>query len=177
MCGDNPNVFLLTPNTQPPCHGLNTATPGAGYPTYPGLGTFYSAGQPALTYAGSLIPASALSSYLTPGPDGFVTLDWKRFKADSNYDTFHDNSPEATSSNTSANSGFVRERPPAPIVQLSGDTKVGASENRLRYTLGVRRVRTEQTIGGIISLPDPGTRSSLRRGRRRSRTARVIPTS
>ena len=28
VCGDNPSVFLPGPNTQPPCQGLNTATPG-----------------------------------------------------------------------------------------------------------------------------------------------------
>lgn len=48
VCGDNPNVFLPSPNTQPPCQGLSVAGPAAalpgGYPSYPGLGTHYSAG-------------------------------------------------------------------------------------------------------------------------------------
>ena len=41
VCGDNPNVFVPSPNSQPPCEGLNAAgTPApAGYPTYPGYGT------------------------------------------------------------------------------------------------------------------------------------------
>ncbi len=139
VCGDNPNVFVQNPNTQPPCQGLNTATPGAGYPTYPGLGTFASAGAPALTYRGSLVPAGALSSYLVPGPDGFVTVDWNRFKTDSNYDFFHDSSPETGASNTGASGGYVREKTAGAYLQFSGDTKIGAAEHRLRYTVGVRR--------------------------------------
>jgi TonB-dependent receptor len=157
-CGDNPNVFVPSPNSQPPCQGQNTAapvsTPGNIYPTYPGLGSFYSTGFPALAYRGSLIPASALPSYLTPGPDGFVTFNWDRLKADSTYDAFHNAAPEAGASNTGASGGSVREKSSGGYVELGGDTKVGANDNRLRYTLGVRRVRTEQTIGGIVSLPD-----------------------
>ncbi|MEP7245373.1 MAG: TonB-dependent receptor, partial [Gammaproteobacteria bacterium] len=154
VCGDNPNVFVPSPNTQPPCQGLATTTPGAGYPTYPGLGTFGSAGAtPPVLYQGSLIPASALAQYLTPGPDGFVTVDWSRFKKDSNYDAFHDAAPEVGSSNTGASGGYVREKTTGAYTEFTGDTTVNG--NRLRYTAGVRRVKTEQTIGGQVSIPDP----------------------
>ena len=98
VCGDNPSIFLPGPNTQPPCQGLNTPTPGAGYPTYPALGTGFSTGSPALTYGGSLIPASALGSYLQPGPLGFITVDWDKFKQASHYDAFHAASPPSTGS-------------------------------------------------------------------------------
>ena len=40
VCSNNPSVFVASPNSQPPCEGLNA--PGvipAGYPTYPGFGT------------------------------------------------------------------------------------------------------------------------------------------
>jgi hypothetical protein len=91
-CGNNPSINLPSPNGQPPCQGLNQ--PGAapaGYPTYPGYGTGYTAGQTGtLTYGGSLIPTANLASYLKPGPAGFVTVDWDAVKKATNYDQLHD---------------------------------------------------------------------------------------
>jgi TonB-dependent receptor len=131
-----------------------SATPGAGYPTYPGLGTFFTAGQPGtFTYQGSLIPQSALASYLSPGPDGFITADWNRIKADSNYESFHSSAPEAGSSNTGASGGFVQEKTTGAYVEFTG--QVDLKDKPLRYTAGIRRVKTEQTIGGQVSIPDP----------------------
>src|ERR1700733_2954408 len=88
VCGDNPNVYLPGPNSEPPCQGLSVvcAAP-AGYPTYPGLGTGYSSGiaPGSLVYQGSLIPVGSLASYLKPGPNGFITVNWPAFMAASNY--------------------------------------------------------------------------------------------
>lgn len=155
VCGNQPSVFLPGPNTQPPCQGLDA--PGAapaGYPTYPGYGTGYTAGQTGpITYLGSLIPQSALASYLRGGPSGFITVDWDRFRADSNYDFFNDNAPEAGSSNTGASGGLVREKTFGLYGELNGDTELGG--NRLRYNVGLRWVETRQTIGGLVSVPDP----------------------
>jgi hypothetical protein len=79
VCGDNPNVFVPSPNSQPPCEGLVSAAPvspfGAKYPTYPGLGTGYSTGVAGpLVYQGSLVPVGSIASYARPGPAGFITL-------------------------------------------------------------------------------------------------------
>jgi TonB-dependent receptor len=154
VCGDNPSVFVPGPNTQPPCQGLNTPTPGAGYPTYPAYGTGFTAGQAGpVTYRGSLIPQTALASYLRPGPDGFITVDWDAFRAASNYNQFHDAAPLATASNTGANGGSVRERTYGAYAELNGDMLLGG--NRLRYNVGVRFVETHQLIGGYVSVPDP----------------------
>jgi TonB-dependent receptor len=154
-CGNNPNVFLPGPNSQPACQGLDApgGTPGAGYPTYPGLGTGYSSDiTTPLSYGGSLIPQTALASYLAPGPSGFVTVDWDRLVADSNYNLFHDATPETGSSNTGASGGLVDETTTGVYLQMNGDTELGP--NQLRYNLGVRWVRTEQTIGGRVSIAD-----------------------
>jgi TonB-dependent receptor len=146
VCGDNPNVFVNSPNSQPPCQGLSTPTPGAGYPTYPGLGT-----PP--VYQGSLIPGSALGNYVVPGPAGFVTVDWNQFKAASDYNTFHANEPSSGGTNTGASGGYVRNSDTGLYLELTGDVPiVGRS---LRYNAGVRWVRTMQYIGGLVSLPDP----------------------
>jgi TonB-dependent receptor len=156
-CGDNPSVFLPGPNTQPACDGLvntNTATLPGNYPRYPAFGTGFSAGQtPPVTYAGSLIPATQFQSYLTPGPAGFITLDWNRFKKDANYAAFHDSAPESGGTNTGASGGLVREKTTGAYFSLSGETDLDG--NRLRYTAGIRRVKTEQTIGGQVSISDP----------------------
>ena len=152
-CGDNPNVFVPSPNSQPPCQGLSTATPGAGYPTYPGLGTFYSTGYPALAYQGSLVPQAALASYLTPGPDGFITANWPAFAAASNYGAFHAAAPASGSSNTGASGGLVEEKATGVFGEVNGQATLDG--NKLRYNVGLRWVRTEQTIGGNVSIQDP----------------------
>ncbi|RJF90840.1 TonB-dependent receptor [Sphingomonas cavernae] len=154
VCGNNPNVFLPNPNTQPQCRGLNA--PGgaaAGDPTYPLLGSGFSAGMGPLVYQGSLIPTAALPSYLRAGPSGFVTVDWDRFKADTNYDAFHDGAPEVGAANTGASGGFVREKTTGAYMEVNGNTDLGG--NALRWNIGLRYVHTDQTIGGNVSIPDP----------------------
>ena len=155
VCGDNPSVFLPSPNTQPPCQGLNA--PGAapaGYPTYPGYGTGYTQGATGpVTYNGSLIPSSSLANYLRPGPDGFITVDWPAFRAASNYGYFHANAPESGGTNTGASGGYVDEKTTGLFAEVNGDVPIG--DNHLQFNAGVRWVHTDQTIGGQVSIADP----------------------
>ena len=154
VCGGNPNVFVPGPNSQPPCDGRANPTAGVGgYPNYPGLGTNYSTGFPALAYQGSLVPNSAVSNYLKPGPKGFVTLDWKKFTDATKYYAFHESSPRNGGTNTGANGGYVREKVTGFYTQLNGDTLV--DEKHLRWTVGARWVQTKQTIQGVVSIGDP----------------------
>lgn len=157
VCGGNPNVFVPGPNGQPPCEGKTAAqiTPGAGgYPNYPGYGTNYTAGQAGpITYAGSLIPTASLANFLMPGRAGFVTVDWEKFVQASNYNTFHDNAPESGGSNTGASGGLINEKSWATYITVNGVQQVLGSD--LRFNIGVRYVRTDQTIGGRVSITDP----------------------
>jgi len=154
VCGDNPSVFVPSPNSQPPCQGLSTATPGAGYPTYPGYGTGFTAGQTgSVTYGGSLVTVAQLQSFLRPGPDGFVTLDWPAFAQASHYQQFHDSAPQSGGTNTGAAGGYIREQSPAAFAQVSGIQQIAGSD--LRFNVGVRWVHTKQTIKGLVSLTDP----------------------
>jgi TonB-dependent receptor len=155
VCGDNPSVFLPSPNSQPACEGLAVAGAAPpGYPTYPGFGTGFTAGATGpVTYGGSLIPAAQLPNFLKPGPDGFVTVDWDKFRKATNYDQFHDNEPVAGAANTGASGGFIREKSPAAYIEANGIAHV--ADNDLRYNIGVRYVHTNQTIAGMVSLPDP----------------------
>lgn len=156
VCGGNPNVYLESPNSQPPCQGLTAGaiTPGVGgYPSYPGLGTGSSAGiTTPLAYQGSLIPQGSLGNYLIPGPSGFITVDWDSFVADSNYDAIHDGAPEAGSSNTGASGGSVREKTTGAYGEVNGVLPV--SDHQLRFNVGLRWVHTDQTIGGRVSIRD-----------------------
>ncbi|MEO7690571.1 MAG: TonB-dependent receptor [Sphingomonas sp.] len=154
-CGNNPSVFVPSPNTQPTCEGLNA--PGAapaGYPSYPGYGTGYTAGQTGtVTYGGSLVPNSALPNYLLPGPAGFVTVDFAKFAAATNYAQFHAAEPDTGGANTGASGGLIREVVKSAFGLVSGVQNLGG--NDLRFSLGVRYVNTQQTIAGRVSLPDP----------------------
>lgn len=155
VCGNNPSVFLPSPNTQPPCAGLNQ--PGAapaGYPTYPGYGTGFTAGRTGgVTYAGSLIPNASFANYLKPGKFGFLTVDWDKFKTDSKYDQFHDATPEAGSSNTGASGGFIGEETLGAYGEVNGIRQIDGQD--LRFNIGMRWVQTDQKVGGRVSLPDP----------------------
>ena len=154
VCGDNPSVFLPSPNGQPPCQGLSTATPGAGYPTYPGYGTGYTAGQTGpIVYQGSLIPQSQLINYLSAGPAGYITVDWDEFRKASQYDKFHAAEPESGGTNTGASGGYFRERTWGAFAEANGDWLLG--DNELLFNAGVRWVKTWQTIAGNVSIADP----------------------
>ncbi len=153
VCGDNPNISLTSPNGQPPCQGLSTGAPGAGYPTYPALGQGASAGMGPLAYNGSLVPTAALPGYLSPGPAGFITLNWNQFKAASNYNAFHAAEPLGTGTNTGASGGYIRNSDTGVYVEFTGDTTIFG--HGFRYNAGVREVRTLQYIGGPESLSDP----------------------
>jgi TonB-dependent receptor len=158
VCGDSPNVAPAG-NSNPPCQGLNTATPGAGYPTYPGLGTYYTSpangwtGPTTVSYSGSLIPQSSLASYLMPGPSGFITVNYDKFKKDSHYSQFaYPNAPTATGSNTGASAGLVDEKNWAYYMEVTGKLDIGG--RALKYNAGMRWVETHQTIGGYVSHAD-----------------------
>ena len=153
VCGDNPSPSLAGPNTQPPCQGLSSPAPGAGYPTYPALGQGYTAGMGPLAYNGSLIPASALGRFLSPGPDGFITVDWNPFKAASHYNYFHDNEPPASGTNTGASGGYIRNSDTGMYVEFTGGTTILG--HGFRYNAGVRYVRTLQYVGGPESIANP----------------------
>ena len=160
VCGNNPSVFVGSPNSQPPCEGRNA--PGAapaGYPTYPGYGTGSTTGMAGpVTYGGSLIPNSTVPTYLKPGPAGFVTVDWPKFAAASNYDQYHDTAPETGAANTGASGGAIREVVKSAFATVNGEQELGG--NMLRFNVGVRYVNTIQTITGRVSLPDPRNTTS-----------------
>ncbi|HVJ00663.1 MAG TPA: TonB-dependent receptor [Sphingomonas sp.] len=155
VCGNNPSVTLPAPNRQPVCDGANlpgTVAP-PGYPTYPAYGTGFSAGMPPLTWGGSLVPTALVPSYLQPGSNGFITVDWNRFAADTGYADYLAGAAETGSGSSGANGGLIHEKVTSTFAEANGAFDIG--ENTLRLNAGVRYVRTEQIIGGRTSITDP----------------------
>jgi TonB-dependent receptor len=175
-CGNNPNVFLPPPNTQPVCRGLNVpgsiatvnaASPGQS-PTYPGYGTGYSAGFPALTYGGSLVPQSAVAGFIKPGPTGFVTADFAALGAAINYPAIDraainavqnahagvtETYPFAVGATSGGNSGTIQENVYSWYGEVVGTEPIYG--HNLRYNLGLRFVETHQYITSPVTIVDP----------------------
>ncbi|MBO9518394.1 MAG: TonB-dependent receptor [Porphyrobacter sp.] len=156
ICGNGPSFTFLAPNTvTTPCTGLNepgTSTP-AGFPTFPGFGTNATTGAPPLVYAGSLIPNALVPSYLLPGSNGYITVDWDKVKADTDYAGHLASAPETGASATGANGGLIREKVLSSFVEGNGIFDIG--DDTLRVNAGLRIVWTDQFVGGRVSLPDP----------------------
>jgi len=153
VCGNHPTVWLPSPNGAPSCNGAST--PGTNSGLYPALGSGYTAGMtgPVLNQ-GSLIPASALSSYLTPGRDGYITVNWNQFAKASNYAYYEASALPVTSSASGASVGNIGEQATAIYSELAGEDQLFG--HRLRYDAGLRFIHTEQTIGGVATNPaDP----------------------
>jgi len=164
VCGNGPSVTLPSPNTATtPCTGLNQpgATPPAGFPTYPGYGTNFTAGGAPITYAGSIIPTAALAQYLLPNNStGFITVDWDKFKQATRYDEFLAGATETGAGSSGANGGLIREKVTGTFAEMNGIIDVG--DNTLRLNGGLRYVRTDQFVGGRVTVPDP--RNTLANG-------------
>jgi len=165
-CGDNPSQYVPPPNPQPSCTGLNitgsqatvfAAQPGGitgnAIPNLPGYGTGFSTGFPPLTYAGSLVPQTALASYLRPGPAGFIAVDYPKFKTATNYQAFANAAVGGTGSNTGASSGIVEEKNYGAYLETSGFFDIAS--RKLRYNAGVRWIYTNQLISGPVTIVDP----------------------
>ena len=121
VCGGG-GVFNPSPNPQPPCNGA----------------------------AGSAIPTSAIASFLTPGPAGFVALDYAKYKAATNFAAFNAAAPFSASAATNASSGIIQEKTTGAYVEINAVGPV--LERDLHVNGGVRYVSTEQTITGPLSI-------------------------
>jgi TonB-dependent receptor len=108
--------------------------------------------------AASLIPQSAVASYLTPGPNGYVAVNYDKFMKDSNFYNIYDTAWStvnsrcqgttsmwfATSSNTAGISGCYEERYVGLYGQVDGKFAIG--DRDLNYNVGLRWVETHQNI-------------------------------
>lgn len=100
--------------------------------------------------ANAKIPQSALASYLVPGPYGFISVDYDKFFAATNYYALKDSAPEGNSSNTGANSGIIDEDTTGGYFELNAATEVAGRP--LNINLGARYAVTDQLISGPVTI-------------------------
>jgi TonB-dependent receptor len=98
----------------------------------------------------SVIPQAELASYLRPGPDGFISVDARRFMAATNYAELSRNAPEGNSAATGANTGGVAEETLGAYIELNTTAEV--LDRELRTNFGVRYITTDQTIEGPVTI-------------------------
>jgi len=170
ICGDNPSTIISGPNTNMPgCTGQNTTAAPAGWLTstftgYPGWGTGYTTGAAPLTYQGSLIPTSALASYLKPGPTGFITADYDKIFAASDYWRLFNNAVDKVSCVPHCNasgtveypvtlSSTIDERTIGLYGKAAGSFDIAA--RALKFDIGLRWVETRQFIISPSTTTDP----------------------
>jgi TonB-dependent receptor len=112
-----------------------------------GFGDTGTSWQP---YALSQVPDAELANYITPGPTGFVTVDFDRFLSDTNYAQYRDAAGEAAGPNTGGATGGFEERNKAAYVEVNGEADIW---NRpLRFNAGVRYVTTDQDVSGPVTI-------------------------
>jgi TonB-dependent receptor len=114
-----------------------------------GNGTYNAppAPQPACNGGpGSLIPQSALASYINPGPGGFIQVDTNRLFADSNFWQYAGAAPIGQAAATGASSGGLREKTYGAFVEFN--TVHDLFGHEFRGNAGLRFIKTIQTISG-----------------------------
>lgn len=99
--------------------------------------------------ANSLITPTELSSYIIPGP-GFISVDLKRFFADTPYAELSANAPEGGGSSTGASTAIIDEETTGGYFELNTKTEIAGKETRIN--LGARYIETEQVISGPVTL-------------------------
>ena len=100
--------------------------------------------------AGSAITQANLAQYLTPGPAGFIGVDYASFFADTNYQQLFENAPIGTGAATGAANGIVNEKTMGYYVELNGHSELVGKQ--VRYNFGGRFVDTDQFVAGPVTL-------------------------
>src|SRR5690606_21970396 len=89
---------------------------------------------------GSQVPNSELHNYLIASEAGFISVDYDRIFADTNYQSFLDQAGPGNGSATGAQSGSIDEETSALYIEASGTSEV--LNRPLRYNLGLRYINT-----------------------------------
>lgn len=170
-CNFNPTVFIPGPNTTAGCGPVAsipsswgtywnvTDLNGYNYPKSLGL---------ALPVAQApILPSSAIPQYLHAGPNGFPSINYSAMKAALNYN-YYAHTPSlgaaanlqdpghtnfSTGTNTNISSSILDEKTMGFYGEVFGTLHRG--EQKLRYNVGFRWVRTLQSMTGYTSVSDP----------------------
>jgi len=165
-CGFNPTVYLPGPNTTSGCSSGPTFSIPSAWATNWGQG--YSAGLGALpTAQGPVVPSSAVPQYLSPGPTGFVVVNYPAIEKATNYQYYATTPPPgaatnlqdpgrtgfSTGTNTNISSGIIDEKTEGFYGEINGVLHKG--DQQFKYNIGARWIRTEQALTGYTSVSDP----------------------
>jgi TonB-dependent receptor len=193
-CGSNLSTYLPSPNTVvgcPPTFGYTSQfMPNSSF--YPGYGEAggFTAGQlySGLTQGAATVTNATVPGFLSAGPDGFVKVNYAAVKAATNYAYYstHPSSAAATNlqdagrtdfsigTNTNISSGIIDEKTEGFYAEIDGVLHRG--DQKLRYNIGGRWIRTLQSLTGYGTVQD--TRNaplSLSDGARYP--AKIVPTT
>jgi TonB-dependent receptor len=169
-CGFNPTTYLPGPNTTSSC---STATPAipAAWTQWWGVtdinGNGYTKGMTLPTAQQPLLPNSKIAQYLSPGPNGFAMVNYAGLKAATNY-SYYASTPApgaatnlqdpgrtsfSTGTNTNISSGIIDEKTMGFYAEINGTLHRG--DQKLKYNVGARWIRTQQILTGYTSVSDP----------------------
>ena len=98
---------------------------------------------------GSAIPTSQISSYLRPGPAGFVAVDYHRLFAATDYYNLLKSAPAGGSVFTGATTGAFHDKNWGYFIETNGATEV--LNRPLKFNAGIRYVTTNQHISGPVT--------------------------
>ncbi|RDS85272.1 TonB-dependent receptor [Dyella psychrodurans] len=96
------------------------------------------------------VPTSGLPAYLSPGPGGFIAMNYPSLMAATNYPYYESIAPLASAAATGASSGDIEESTWAWYIE--GNGKFDLWGNSLRLNGGVRHAYTDQTVSGPVTL-------------------------
>ena len=168
-----PTTFLPSPNTVSGCSATPPATIAGGLDGQLGHRLF-GRSRPRPDRAGPAAAESAIAPVSAPGPNGFAKVDYAGIKAVTNYDYFATNAPRALrricriravpsfsiGTNTNISSGIIDEKTIGFYGEINGT--LHCCDQKLRYNIGARWIRTLQSLTGYTSVVDR-ERGDLRR--------------
>jgi TonB-dependent receptor len=170
-CNFNPTTYLPGPNTTAGCGPVSSMP--SSWATYwnvtdlNGYNYAKSLGLALPTAQAPLVPSSMVPSFLTAGPNGFARVNYDAFKAATNYD-YYAHTPSlgaaanlqdpghtnfSTGTNTNISSSIIDEKTMGFYGEVFGTLHRG--EQKIRYNVGFRWVRTLQELTGYTSVSDP----------------------
>jgi len=170
-CNFNPTTFLPGPNTTAGC-GPVSSIPSAwatwwNVADLNGYNYAKSLGLSLPTAQAPVISNAMIASFLRPGPTGFASVNYDAFKAATHYDTYattpslgaasnlqdpgHTNF--STGTNTNISSSIINEKTMGFYGEIFGTLHRG--DQKVRYNVGFRWVRTLQELTGYTSVTDP----------------------
>ena len=173
-CTSHPTTYLPGPNTTFGCTTNATVTIPSSWATYWNVtdlnGSNYAKAQGLAlptTLAAPLVPSTSVASFLTASKFGIPMINFPAMKAALNYNHYATTPPLGAASNlqdpgrtgfsggtnTNISSGIIDEKTQGFYGEINGTLHRG--EQKLKYNVGFRWIRTLQSLTGYTSVSDP----------------------